>query len=176
MFEGIKKKYAHFVVRRKYLRKDTRPVLYNKILSGATDLLLIMPKDDKDFYHCHDILRYFLIHKKIITLFLPEYKYNLIPEKDKYKCISYMPVNINKIFLPTHHLIERLKNKEFDAVIDLNRNEDVFFSAVSNLVRSKVRVSFNKELSSNYYNMLISEKNEEPEAAYRSFLNYLKMF
>jgi hypothetical protein len=60
--------------------------------------------------------------------------------------------------------------------VDLNRSEDVFFSAIANVVKSKIRVSFEKEYSGQYYNMQIADKNTDPEVAYRSFLNYLRMF
>ncbi len=176
MFESLKKKYAHFVIRKKYLNKDVKQINYNSILSEATDFFFIMPKEDNDFYHSLDILRYFLIHKKIITLFLPEHKYNLIPEKEKYKFISYMPEQINRFFLPTLTLREGLQSREFDAVIDLNRAEDIFFSAIANTVRSKVRIAFSRHTLSNYYNLLITDKNPDGELAYRSFLTYLKMF
>jgi hypothetical protein len=135
-----------------------------------------MPKEDSDFYHCLDILKYFLIHKKIITLFLPEYKYNLIPEKEKYKFISYLPEHVNGFYLPNKILVDRLKTREFDIVIDLNRHYDIFFSAIVNVVQSRLRVGFNKELCEKYYNLSISDNSSEPEVAFRMFLNYLQMF
>jgi hypothetical protein len=176
MFEGLKTKYAHFYIKRYFLNKDAHALNYNRILSGSSDFLIIMPRGDNDFYHSLDILKYFLIHKKIITLFLPEYKYSLIPEKEKYKFISYLPEHVNKFFLPRKILIDRLKSKEFDIVIDLNRSQDIFFSSVANIVKSKLRIGFTKDFCEKYYNMLISDKSAEPEVAFRSFLNYLKMF
>jgi hypothetical protein len=176
MFEGIKRKIAHYILRKKYLRKDVKQSSFNHVISGANDFFIVMPRDDKDFYHSLDILKYFQIHRKVITLFLPEHKYGLIPEKEKYKCISYLAAVKRRFNLPEKGLVSRLESKEFDIVIDLNRGEDVFFSAVSNIVKSKIRVGFAGELSEKYYTMQIAEKQSDPEVAYRNFLSYLKMF
>ncbi len=176
MFEELKRKYAHFIIRRKYLKKNEHSISYIRVLSDASDFFIIMPKAEIDFIHALDIIRYYQIHKKIITLFLPKHKYNLIPDKGKYKFIPYDLLQINQINLPNSELKLRLKPKEFDVVMDLNRSEEVFFSAVANIVKSKVRVSFKKENSENYYNLLINDKQTNSEAAYRNFMNYLKMF
>lgn len=176
MFEGLKRKIAHYIVYRKYLRKNIQQLVFTNIISDSRDLLIVMPKDDKDFSYSLDILKYYHIHKKVITLFVPEYKYSLIPDKEKYKIISYHPYQISWLNLPKKNLTTILTRKEFDVVIDLNRCEDVFFSAISNIVRSKVSVSFEKELSGRYYNMQISDKQLNPELSYRSLLSYLKMF
>lgn len=176
MFESLKQKYARFIIRRKFLRKEVSAVSYNKILSDAIDFFFIMPEHDDDFYHSLDILKYYLIHKKVITLFLPAHKYNLIPEKDKYKFVSFLPDHVNRVYLPRKNMIASLSAREYDVVIDLNRTENIFFSAVANIVKSKVRASFGKGKSDEYYNLVIGGKNQESETAYRSFLSYLKMF
>lgn len=176
MFEKLKRKIAHYIIRRKYLRKNIQQLAFANIISDSHDLFIIMPKDEKDFYHSLDILKYYQIHRKVITLFLPENRYNLIPEKEKYKFISYLPQQISMFNLPDKNLVSRLSAKEFDIVLDLNRGEEVFFSAVSNIVQSKIRVSFEKEFSNKYYTIQISGKQSNPELTYRSFLSYLKMF
>lgn len=176
MFEKLKKKIAHFFIRRRYLRENAQQLAFANIISDAHDFFIVMPKDDKDFYHSMDILKYFQIHRKVITLFLPENKYNLVPEKEKYKFISFVPEQLTKLNLPDKNLASRLSTKEFDVVLDLNRGEDSFFSAVSNIVKSKLRVSFEKEFSEKYYTMQIQGKHDNPEQTYCNFLSYLKMF
>ncbi len=176
MFEGLKKKIAHFIIKKKYLRKNSREFSFNNVISNANDLFFVMPKDDKDFFSSLEILKYYQIHKKVITLFLSEHKYSLVSEREKFKHIAYHLNQITKLNLPDKNLVSSLNQKEFDVVVDLNRSEDVFFSAISNVVKSKIRVSFEKEYSGEYYNMQIADKNTNPEVAYRSFLNYLRMF
>ncbi len=176
MFENLKLKLARIIVRKKYLKKNLEPIIFNKIITDAQDFLIIMPESDTDFYHAQDLLRYLLIHRKSVTLFLPEHKYNLMPEKDKYKFIAFNPLEKTRLFLPDHNLTEKLKDKTFDAVIDLNRNENIFFSAVANIVISKLRISFTKENSESYYNFQFAGSPGNTEVAFRNLLNFLQMF
>jgi hypothetical protein len=178
MFEKIKNRIAHFTVRHKYLHKNKDAVAYANIIKNSFTVFIIMPEHDYDFHYSMEVLRYIVEskNKKIITLFLPEHKYNFFPEREKHKYISYHLQQINKFRLPDNKLVSRLDNQEFDVVLDLNRNEDVFFSAVANIVKSKIRVSFAKKSSESYYNLQINDKSETPEAAYKNFLNYLQMF
>ncbi len=176
MFEGLKRKIGRFVLRRKYLHKNIEQLVYNNVISSAKNFFFVMPSIDNDFYHTLEILKYYQNQKKVITLFLPEHKYNLIPDKEKYKFISFLPHQVTRFFLPEKNLIARLRTKEFDVVIDLNRSENIFFSTISNIVRSKIRISFVKEFSENYYNLQIVDKQGDSETAYKSFLNYLQMF
>jgi len=176
MFEGLKRKIGRFVLRRKYLHKNIEQLVYNNVISSARDFFIVMPSVDNDFYHTLEILKYYQKQNKVITLFLPEHKYNLIPDKEKYKFISFLPHQVSRFFLPDKNLVARLNTKEFDVVIDLNRTEDIFFSAISNIVKSKIRISFVKEFSENYYNLQIVDKQGDSETSYSSFLNYLQMF
>lgn len=176
MFENLKQKYAHFVIRKKFLHRDSDAFSYNHIISNASDFFVIMPESDNDFYHSLELLKYFILHKKTVTLFIAAHKYNLIPEKDKYKFFSYLPGHINRFYLPRKNMISSLSARNYDIVIDLNRTENIFFSAVANLVKAKVRAGFKRTKSEGYYNLLISGKNQESEEAYSSFLHYLQMF
>ncbi len=176
MLENLKLKLARFIVRRKYIKKNLEPIMFNKAISSSVDFFVILPGSDAEFYHSFELLRYLIIHRKSVTLFLPEHKYNLIPEKDKYKFIAFNPLQKNKLNLPDASLIQLLETKTYDVVIDLNRKDEIFFSAVANIVNSKMRISFNKENSSPYYNFLFADNQQDPEVAFRNMLNFLQMF
>jgi hypothetical protein len=176
MLEKLKKRLAHFIIKKKYLKKVTEAICFNGFITKSHNLLIIMPKEDKDFFYALDILRYYQIHKKNITLFLQEHKYNPIPEKEKFKFISYSLIQINRLNLPNSDLIKRLKEKDYDAVIDLNRTEELFFCAIANIVKSTIRVGFKRGVMNDYYNLVIDQKQEDPEVAFRGFLTAIQMF
>lgn len=176
MFENLRLKLARIIIRQKYLRKNVDPIMFNNVISRAQDFFIIMPDSDTDFYLSMDLLKYLLIHRKSVTLFLPEHKYSLIPEKDKYKYIPFNQLQKTKLFLPNQVLKDKLKTKTFDVVIDLNRQESVFFSAVVNIVQSKLRIGFDKANSSPYYNFQFAETQNNPEVTFRNLLNFLQMF
>ncbi|MEW6654838.1 MAG: hypothetical protein AB1394_15400, partial [Bacteroidota bacterium] len=83
---------------------------------------------------------------------------------------------ISRFFLPDKMLIARLKEKYYDLVIDLNRQEDTFFSCVANVVKSKVRIGFRKNRSEDYYNLLFESRLNENSSAYKRLLEHLSMF
>ncbi|MFA7228747.1 MAG: hypothetical protein WC061_06920 [Melioribacteraceae bacterium] len=176
MFEELKRKIGHYLLRRRFLRKEIKPSSFNNVISNAKDLFIVMPRDDRDFFNSLDILKYYQIHRKSITLFLPEHKYGTVPEKEKYRFISFQAAVKKTFNLPDKNMVRRLEGKEFEIVIDLNRSEDLFSSAVCNIVNSKVRVGFARERSELYYSLQIAGNQGDPEVSYRNFLNYLKMF
>ena len=176
MFGKLKLKLAHFIMHRKYLKKNLQPIVFNKAISDAVDFLILMPEDDKDFYYCQEVIKYLLIHRKQIVLFAPEPKINLVPDKEKYKFISFSALQRTKLNLPDPLLVQKLKNETFDVVMDLNRTENIFYSAAANIVDSKLRVSFSKPGSEGYYNFQFANTKEEPEVTYRNLLNFLQMF
>lgn len=176
MLENLRKKIGHYLLKRKFVGKNSEPVSFNKIISGSFDFFIVMPKDDKDFYYVLEIIRYFQIHKKRITLFLPDFKYNLIPEKEKYERLSYQPDQVTKFFLPSGSLVNKINKKEYDVVLDFNRAEDIFCSAAANIPRAKVRAGFSKLNSEGYYNLLFDGKADGAEVSYRNFLRFLQLF
>ena len=176
MFENLKLKLARFIVSKKYLKKNLEPIVFNNVITQAVYFLVILPENEKEFHHSLELLRFLNIHRKSITIFLPEHKYNLVPEKEKYKLIAFDPLHKSRLNLPAPMLINSLHDKTFDVVIDLNRRENIFFSAVANIVHSKLRIGFNKENSGIYYNFLLSDTQNNPEVAYRNLLNFLQMF
>ncbi|HOI30587.1 MAG TPA: hypothetical protein PLZ15_12595 [Melioribacteraceae bacterium] len=176
MFEKLKLKMAHYYIRKKYLKPVGESFSYNNIISKSKDFFVLMPNDDKDFYHGLELIKYLRINNKNVTLFLPEHKYNLIPEKEKFRYISYHEDQKSRLNLPAKNLVQRLKSKEYEVVVDLNRNEDVYFSSITNIVSSRFRIGFNKERSENYYNLQIVNSAGDPELIYRNFVNFLRMF
>ena len=176
MFEELRRKYAHFIIKRKFLRKSNEPIDFKKVISGAKDVLVILPSLETDFKSSLEIVKYLKIHKKDVTLFISELKHEAITPKLDFKFISFHPTQITWFFLPDKKLIACLAEKRFDAVIDLNRQEDTFFSCIANAVQSGIRVGFRKNRSSEYYNLLYESKQSEAAAAYSKFLEHLSMF
>ncbi len=175
MLNEIKNTIAHYIIRKKFLSPKNQ-LLFNDFATKAIDYLVLMPAEDSDFNISLDLIKYFVSHNKNVSLFLPEHKYNLIPQKEKYKFIPYTYKDITKFKLPDKELYARLRSKSFDIAIDLNRNENVFYTAVINSVDCKVRVGFRKKDSDKYYNFQISDGERNSEISYKILLNSLQMF
>lgn len=176
MLENIKRRFAHYLLSRKFLKRNEKHLQFNKIISNSKSFLLLLPEDNNELNNSLDLIKYLLIHKKNITIFINEKNYNPFPAKDKFNFITYGFNDITKLNLPSKNLVNKLKGKNYDIVIDLNRKENTFFSAVANIVESKARISFKKDFSENYYNLLFNNKQDETELAFRSFLEVIRMF
>lgn len=176
MFEELRRKYAHFIIKRKFLRKSNEPIDFKKAISSAKDVLVILPSVEADFTSSLEIVKYLQIHQKDVTLLISELKHEAIQPNQNAKFLSFHPTQISWFFLPDKKLLARLTGRQFDAVLDLNRQEDTFFSCIANAVNSRIRVGFRKNRSSNYYNLLYESKQSEPAAAYSKFLEHLSMF
>ncbi len=176
MIKEAKKNLAKIVFEKKYLSDVYSKQLFNNFLEGAQKFLFLLPGNDKDFKYAFDIVKYFQIHKKEVTLFLPEYAINLIIDSRKYKFLGYGVNDVNKLGLPAKSLINTLKELSFDVVVDLNRSENLFFIAVAHLVKAKYRIGFLRESVNPNYNVQLVNKKINSEITYRNLLNSLKMF
>jgi hypothetical protein len=112
----------------------------------------------------------------LLTIVVPEYKYSLLQNKSKLRPITYTKNDINFFNLPSQKLLDEIGAKSFDILIDLNRNENLFCSALSKVVDAEYKVGFTKLNSDRYYNFQIEANKINSEISYRNLLNSLKMF
>jgi ADP-heptose:LPS heptosyltransferase len=112
---------------------------------------------------------------KQITFFVPFENRNAITKYNNATIVTYHSTSITKLFMPNKTLIQKLNSMEFELVIDLERNENTFMSAVANIVKSKVRIGFKKNRSENYYNLLIQNSDQNIESNYMNLLTSIKM-
>lgn len=176
IIDSLKQNIGQYLLQKKFIKENKEIVQYNKFFSESINFLVMMPTDEHDFNNCFEILRFFLIHKKNVYLVVPEYKVSLVPEYNRYKHIKYTLDNKNKLGLPTKEFISEIMKKEFDVVVDLNRDDDLFLSAISTSVDVKFRIGFRKEKSDLLYNFQIPADQINSEISYRNLLNSLRMF
>jgi hypothetical protein len=138
--------------------------------------MCLLPQDDKDFPDAVNVIRYLLDQRKNVTVFLPEYKYNILSVKESVQTIAYNVNDVNKLGLPTKNLRDILNKKTFDIIIDLNRSEDNFLTAVSFSLDSEFRIGFTKRGADLYYNFQVANNEINAEISYKNLLNSLSMF
>ena len=100
----------------------------------------------------------------------------MINPKLRQNLIEYEIRDISKIKLPKKKLISKLSERNFDVVIDLNRNENLFYSFAVSQIKTKLKIGFEKKGSDKFYNFQIACKKKEPEEAYKYLVNCLQMF
>lgn len=138
--------------------------------------LVVMPEDENDFQHSFEVLRFLDSHRKHSTIFTNDFRINLLPQVFRSRAIDFSVDDKTKFNLPSKKLIMRLNEISVNAVIDLNRDENLFCSYSVNMVNALFRIGFKKPGSDKFYNIQVNAKEGPPEISYKNFLNCLQMF
>lgn len=176
MLEDYKNKIGYFLFKKKMLRNYNDNFSFKNFVENSFDYVLILPLNELDFKNSFEVARYFKIHKKNVTLFLPEYRENLISLSSDFNMISYNLDEISKLGLPTKQMKDKIAKYKFDVLVDLERDENLFLASVTSLINAKFKVGFKKTNIENLYNFQLINSKINSEISYRNLLNSLKMF
>ena len=176
MIEQIRNKIAGRIVDKKLRTKSIPNRSFKNILKNCSSFFVIMPEIEDDFQKSKSVLTFLEKHDKIISLLTFDFRRNTFPETFFREIIEYGLIDYSKVGLPSKRLTGQLKQKVFDAVIDLNRGENLFCSFTANLVHSNLIIGFAKSNSDKYYNIQIDDNEDNPEISYKNFINCLQMF
>lgn len=176
MLNNFKKKLASYIVNYKFSKRDRNTLQFKNFINNTKNYLFILPEEDELFNHSFTLINHFMKEGKIITLFILDYKYSLIPEQNKFYSITYSENDKNKLNLPRKELIEKIRKKSYDVVLDLNLNPNEFSQAVSTTAKTTYRIGFLSELNEKYFNFCIKKEDDNPLLSYKTMLDSLKMF
>lgn len=176
MIELVKEKLVAYIINKNL--KENLPIQqsFSKSFKSSFNFLVVMPVNESDFRSAFTVLDFLDNHNKTLTIFTNDFRVALLPVKFRNKSLSFGITEINKLKLPSKELVNKLKELHFDAVLDLNREENLFSSFVSNIVNSKIRIGMQKKKSNSYYNLIFSDNSFESNIFYSNLLNCLKMF
>ena len=152
MFESIKQKLAVNFIKRKYISHHGKPVRFTSFAETALDFLVIMPEVDEDFKNSFLVSTFLLSKRKSVTMFISEHRYSIIPERERFRVLSFGPQQVTKMFLPDDALRNKLAQKKFDVVLNLNRVNNVFLNSIPFIVDTNYRVGFKKGEFSDFLN------------------------
>lgn len=176
MFEEYKNRLGFYLFKKKLLKKVDSSQPFNNFIDSSSSAILVLPINESDFAISFDVAKYFKIHKKEVTLFIPEHKVNSMDITRNYQYISYSFNDVSRLGLPSKQLIEKLEEKEFDVLVDLEREENLFLLSVSSILNAKFKVGFKKASIDKLYNFQLVNTKINSEISYRNLLNSLKMF
>lgn len=176
MFEEIKNKIGYYIYKKKIFKEFSTTSSFKDFIKNSYNYIIILPLNDQDYANSFDIAKYFKIHKKEVTLLLPEHKVNIMEITSNYNYISYSYDNISKFGLPTKEYIEKIGEQKYDVLIDLEREDNLFLTAVTSLLDAKFKVGFKKTNLESLHNFQLANTKINSEISYRNLLNSLKMF
>jgi len=175
-FDLIKNKIALSLAEKKLKnRQDVyRPAA--EFFKKTFTFLVFMPENENDFHHSFHVLRFLDSQRKHSTIFTNDFRVNLLPQPFRARSINFSLEDRTKFNMPSQKLITRLNEISVNAVLDLNREENLFFSYSANMVNAFYRIGFKKQDSDKFYNIQIGAGSGPPEISYKNFLNCLQMF
>lgn len=176
MLDFIRKIIAGFVVNRNLKSKSYEPVSFNNVYNNAHTFFVLMPDNEIDFHHALTVVNDLDRNGKVVTIMTRDFRISLLPQKFHRSSIGFGINEVTKLNLPTKPLCDKLNSMEFNFVIDLNREENLFFCYSANLVNAAFRTGVKKNNSDKYFNLQIIGPEDNSEMFYKNFLNCLQMF
>lgn len=176
MIDFVKEKLAGLIVGKKTRSEYYTTRSFRDFFKKSFTFLVLMPDNDTDFHYAIEVLKGLSLNKKHATVFTQEFRANLVPVKYRPQVVEYTDKDISRIYIPSKKLMEKINSLRFNAILDLNRKENIFCSVVSSMVNAPIKVGFKKSNADKYYNLQISNKEENPELSYKNYLNCLEMF
>jgi hypothetical protein len=176
VIDFVKEKLAGLIVGKKSRSEYYTTRSFRDFFKKSFTFLVLMPDNDTDFHYAIEVLKGLSLNKKHATVFTQEFRANLVPVRYRPQVVEYTDKDISRIYIPSKKLMEKINSLRFNAILDLNRKENIFCSVVSSMVNAPIKVGFKKSNADKYYNLQISNKEENPELSYKNYLNCLEMF
>lgn len=175
MLEKVKSKIAEFILLRRVNKHQREPSTFNNFVSNSKNILIIVPNVIEEFEQINEITKHLIASGKKIKLLIRESQSSEIVEIKNVKKITYNNTDKSWINLPVKDFRKSKLNKSIDIIIDLNRDTNIFMSAVTALHPAPYKVGFVKKNSDKYYNFQIPDQINT-EISYRNLLNSFQMF
>ncbi len=176
MIGPIKEKAAKFIINQKLKEHKFGELDFSRIFKRSYSYLVLIPRNEKDFFHEIEVLNFLKESKKNVTAMTDDFRVSLLPSVFKVSAVEHGINDKTKLELPSKKFLTRLKKMQFDVVIDTNRREVLFYSFLVNFVNPPVRIGFSGKNADKYFNLQIVNDKNEPEISYQNILNCLKMF
>ncbi|MBT8378371.1 MAG: hypothetical protein KJN64_04005 [Ignavibacteria bacterium] len=176
MIEAIKEQAAKFILRQRTSQREFNQRNFSSVFKKSFSFLVLMPVDDKDFRLAGPILEYLKEQKKSVVVLTNDFKVSLLPTYLKANAMGHGIKDVTKLKLPARSIITKLSNMRFDVIIDLNRQQEIFYTYLTKALSVPLKIGFVYSESDNYFNMQIANSRNEPEISYKNLLNCLRMF
>jgi hypothetical protein len=176
VIDFVKEKLAGLIIGKKFKSEQYMSRSFKDCFKRSFTFLVLMPDNDTDFHYAIEVLKGLSLNKKHATVFTQDFRANLVPVKYRPQVIEYSNRDIGKLFIPSKKILEKLREYRFNAILDLNRQENIFCSIVSSMVSAPIKVGFKKGNSDKYYNLQMGNVEENAELTYKNYLNCLEMF
>jgi hypothetical protein len=177
IIEKTKYNLGEKLLKREIKRRNFSQNLLSSFFTESVNVLILLPENHVIFPYGLDVARFFKIHKKNVTLLLPEHKRNLLANNFDYSFLTFGVNSVTNLYLPDDKLINSVKQNEFDLFVDLERSDSIFYSAIALNVNAQFKMAlFPKNGREDIYNLLLNFNETNYENSFRNLLNSIQMF
>lgn len=176
MMGFVKEKLAGLFIGKRIKSDHYTTRSFRDFFKKSFTFLVLMPDNDTDFHYAIEVLKGLSANRKHATVFTQEFRANLVPVKYRPQVVEYTDKDMGRLYIPSKKLMEKLTSMRFNAILDLNRKENIFCSIVAGMVNAPFKMGFQKSNADKYYNLQIINKEESAEISYKNYLSCLEMF
>ncbi len=175
--EKIYRQIHKFRFEKEYKKYESEKKNFNGFISSSNNVAFLMPCEETAFRAAMNIAVYFKIHKKNITLFLPEHFRNLVTGAADYVFFTLPADQIESELLPPENLLRKINDAAFDILFDLTIAEKLFMSALALKIPAEFKVALFRKEKEKIYNLLFNQQSSNNlEKSFRNLLNSIQMF
>jgi len=150
-----------------------------EFFTGAKSILVILPIGYEEAIHASNSLRRFrnrLQHLHLTVIASGTRATSLI-DFPKCEVIRLIESDINRFFLPSKAILQRICQREFDVAMDLNLDFILHSAYICKASRAKVRIGLVHPKADIFFNVQINITTPRTvQALYEKFAAYLAMF
>ncbi|TAK53763.1 MAG: hypothetical protein EPO24_13905 [Bacteroidetes bacterium] len=180
MLERLKAYIGLQLAKFQFRNEVDKPQELTQFFSGAKNVLIVLPLGYEEAVIASNALRAFkarLNHLHLTVVNNGTRATSLI-EFSKCEVIRMNPADVNKLFLPTPGIMQRILSKEYDVAMDLNLDFVLHTAYICKASKAKARVGFSAgSTADTFFNVQLNLKMPAPpQAMYEKFAACLSMF
>ena len=180
MFDQAKAFLGLQYAKMQFRKEKDEPQELTKFFSGAKNVLIVLPLGYEEAVIASNALRAFkarLNHLNLTVLNNGTRATSLI-EFAKCEVIRMNPTDINKFYLPSQALLQRIISREYDVAMDLNLDFVLHTAYICKASKARARVGFvSGSASDTFFNVQLNLKlPATPQVMYDKFAACLSMF
>lgn len=157
MVEGLRTLIGFHVARFLFRKSHDKITTFTKALSSAQRALIIMPLSKNEVAIAMSVLD--MMRKRFgeqnLTIVTGNQGLEVMRFLPHSQFIHILGTEVSFLFLPTRHLIERLRARTYDLAVDLNLDLVLPSGYICRASDARVRVGFTSRRADTFYNLQI---------------------
>ncbi|NUO18024.1 hypothetical protein HUU59_01050 [bacterium] len=141
----------------------------------ARKVCVLLPSNFDDF----DIVRVILpeifsrLENAQLTIWVRDNYRSWLIINESCSIMSYDPVQCTKLGLPDNAILKQIRSTEYDLLLDLSLNPELYVAALAKEVRAEMKVALAHPQTEEFYNLLVESDSEDRGRKLLALLNYL---